>query len=161
MASFQGAPGSGFTPVPGLERLDPGPGPVRIPAPARLPPRGRGACLTEACDAPNSCVEANGGRRAPEQSDSAAAGCFKAPNADASDNFGQALALSGDGSMLAAGARREGGASIGAFVPTDGAGCQAALDSDESRRSAASSCRRSDAGVWAVEAFAKAPDVSD
>ena len=79
------------------------------------------------------------------------------------DRFGTALALSADGSTLAAGAPYEDSSATGAFAPTD-AGYQAALESDGAEDSGAVYVhRRSAGGRWALEAFAKAPvaDVKD
>ena len=75
------------------------------------------------------------------------------------DGFGNSLALSADGSALAAGAYNEDSVATGAFAPTDD-GYQAALDSDGGfyhNSGAVYVYRRSDAGRWALEAFVKAP----
>ena len=172
--SFRDAMGGGFTPVPGLESLTPGPEPARLSVSVHLLPWGLGAYLTETCDS-NSCKEADGGRRALEQPDSVAAtGYFKAPNAGSIDIFGSALALSADGATLAVGAPGEDGKSTGALAPTDD-GYQAALDSgdqlDDGERSCSyfierAPCKRGAVYVyrrsgseWSLEAFVKAPKV--
>ena len=81
----------------------------------------------------------------------------KAPAAGAGDFFGDALALSADGSALAVGAPFDDSASTGAFAP-GGEGYQTALDSDGAGNSGAAYVyRRSNEGRWAVEAFVKAP----
>ena len=157
--SFRDAPGTGFTPVPGLMELAPGAAPARLAVSVHLLPWGLGAYLTEACDASGDCEAADGGERTLGQADSiAATGYFKAPNAGAEDLFGAALALSGDGATLAVGAPFEGSASAGAFAP-GGDGYQAALDSDGALGSGAAYVyRRSTGGLWTVEAFVKAPN---
>ena len=80
----------------------------------------------------------------------------KAPRADDGDNFGWALALSADGSVLAVGARHEDSASTGAFAPTH-PDYQAALDSDGEFNSGAVTVYRRSGSGWSVEAFVKAP----
>ena len=159
---FQDAPSAGFTPVAGLGDLRPDavPALARLQVPVHLWPWDRGSYLTEVCGASNSCVAASGGEQALEQSDSVAAtGYFKAPNADADDQFGGALALSADGSTLAVGAVGEDSASAGVFAPGDVAGYQPALESDgEANSGAVTVYRRSDTDVWAIEAFVKAPN---
>ena len=107
----------------------------------------------------------------------------KAPNADAFDEFGFAVALSDGTATLAVGAPFEESASTGTFAPSD-AGYQAALDDDSVHSvlrynldhasdpnseefletevgidaGAAYVYRRSGAdGLWTVEAFVKAP----
>ena len=87
----------------------------------------------------------------------------KAPVADAGDDFGYALALSGDGATLAVGAPGDGSASTGTFVPSDDpespyrrALASNSLDSFF-KGGAVTVYRRSDAGRWAIEAFVKAP----
>ena len=85
---------------------------------------------------------------------------IKAPVAGASDWFGGAVALSGDGGTLAVGALGEGSASTGTFVPSgdENSGYRRALESDAAAASGAVTVyRRSDAGRWALEAFVKAP----
>ena len=164
--SFQDASDAGFTPVPSLERLMPGPELARLSVSVHLLRWSQGSYLTEACDAPDSCAMAIGGeQRALEQADSVAAtGYFKAPNAAADDQFGWDLALSGDGATLAAGAVGDDSASTGTFAPDD-EDYQDALDSDGAVDSGAVTVyRRSDAdGLWTLEAFVKAPvaDVGD
>ena len=163
MVSLLDVQGSGFTPVPGLERLASDLGPVRISVPVHLLPWGRGAYLTEACDARGICVAANGGEGALEQSDSVAAtGYFKAPVTGIFDQFGSSLSLSADGGTLAVGALQEDSSAIGVFAPGD-AGYQAALDDNGTYiayfdSGAAYVYHRSDAGHWALEAFVKAPN---
>ena len=80
----------------------------------------------------------------------------KAPATTA--GFGDALALSADGSVLAVGAPSDHSGATGVFAPGD-AGYQAALDSDDfvSSSGAAYVYRRSVAGRWAFEALVKAP----
>ena len=157
---FQDAPNAGFTPVAGLGDLRPDavPALARLQVPVHLLPWGRGSYLTEVCGASNSCVTASGGERALEQSDSVAAtGYFKAPVADANDQFGGALALSADGFTLAVGTDFEDSASTGTFA-WNGAGYQDALESDgEANSGAVTVYRRSDTDVWGIEAFVKAP----
>ena len=82
----------------------------------------------------------------------------KAPVAGADDRFGSTVALSGDGTTLAVGARNEDSASTGVFAPGD-EGYQAALDSSGAWRSGAAYIyRRLDTnGLWVLEAFVKAP----
>ena len=88
----------------------------------------------------------------------------KAPKAGAGDQFGDggdqfgfALALSRDGSVLAVGARFDDSSVAGVFAPSD-TGYQAALDSNRFRDSGAVTVyRRSDTDAWAIEAFVKAP----
>ena len=70
------------------------------------------------------------------------------------------LALSGDGSLLAASLANNDSTWTGAFAP-GGANYQAALDDTGARNSGAVTVyRRSSAGQWALEAFIKAPVVS-
>ena len=70
------------------------------------------------------------------------------------------LALSGDGSLLAASLAHNDSTWTGAFAPGD-ANYQAALDGTGAFNSGAVTVyRRSSAGQWAVEAFIKAPVVS-
>ena len=57
--------------------------------------------------------------------------------------------------MTAVGSSGEGSSFSGVFVP-EGDDCQDALDT--SGAGAATVCRRSGAGRWAIEAFAKAPN---
>ena len=156
--SFRDASGAGFMPVPGLESLAPSSGPARLAVPVHLLPWGVRAYLTEACDAANSCEAASGGQRTLEQTDSVAAtGYFKAPNADANDQFGWDIALSGDGATLAVGAPFEDSASAGTFAP-GAPGYQTALHSDGTPGSGAVIVyRRSDTDAWEIEAFVKAP----
>ena len=157
MVSLQDAMGAGFTPVPGLESLAPGSAPARLAVSVHLLPWGLGAYLTQACDALDSCETANGGRWTLEQPDSVAAtGYFKAPVAGANDEFGHALALSGDGATLAVGVRYEDSAAAGTFAPGD-AGYQTALDSDAAARSGAVTVYRRSDSEWSLEAFVKAP----
>ena len=83
----------------------------------------------------------------------------KAPVAGASDDFGSAVALSGDGATLAVGAPGEDSASAGTFAP-GGEGYQTALDSGGvSKSGAVTVYRRSDVDSrWTIEAFVKAPE---
>ena len=157
--SFQEAMGAGYTPVPSLEELEPGSEPARLAVSVHLLPWKLGAYLTEACDDSDICTSVDGNQRTLEQSDSVlATGYFKAPNADAGDNFGMALALSVDGATLAVGAPSEDSASAGVFAP-GGMGYQAALNSGGASNSGAVYVyRRPDAdGLWTLEAFVKAP----
>ena len=158
MVSFRDAPGAGFTPVPGFDELTPGSGPARLAVSVHRLPWGLGAYMTRACDASVNCGEANGGRQTLKQVDSVAAtGYFKAPVAGNADGFGRALALSADGATLAVGARTEGSASTGTFVPGDD-GYQDALDNDGASFSGAVTVyRRSEGKDWGIEAFVKAP----
>ena len=158
MVSFQDAMGTGFTPLPGLQSLVPDSGPARLAVSVHRLPWGLGAYMTEACDASVNCGEANGGRQTLKQVDSVAAtGYFKAPVAGNADGFGRALALSADGATLAVGARTEGSASTGTFVPGDD-GYQDALDNDGTSFSGAVTVyRRSEDNDWEIEAFVKAP----
>ena len=159
--SFRDASGAGFMPVPGLESLAPSSGPARLAVPVHLLPWGVGAYLTEACDAANSCEAASGGQRTLEQTDSVAAtGYFKAPNADANDQFGWDIALSGDGATLAVGAPAEDSASSGTFAP-GGMGYETALDSDGASFSGAVTVYRRSDSEWSLEAFVKAPVAGD
>ena len=175
--SFRVAQDAGFTPVPSLERLVPGLGPARLAVSAHLFPWGRGAYLTEACDASDNCVATLGGEQALTRADSAAVtGYFKAPSTGTYDydQFGTALALSGDGATLAVGARYDDSSYTGTFVPTDD-DYQAALDSNGHhplftegtcvRALRANSCNsgavtvyRRSGTTWRVEAFVKAPN---
>ena len=155
--SLLDAPGSGFPPVLGLDDLAPGSGPARLAVSVHLLPWGLGAYLTEACDAANSCAAASGGQRTLKQTDSVAAtGYFKAPNVSSDDEFGDALALSGDGATLAVGAREEDSASSGTFAP-GGTNYQAALDNNSNSNSGAVTVYRRSGSTWSVEAFVKAP----
>ena len=154
------APDAGLSPVPGLERLDPGTGPALLEVSVHLLPWGLGGYVTEACGEAG-CVAAPGGERTLAQADSVAAtGYIKPPNAGASpelgDDFGEALALSADGSTLAVGAPREGSSATGAFAPGD-AGYQAALDNEGADVSGAVTVYRRSGSAWSVEAFVKAP----
>ena len=91
MVSVRDGPAAGFSPVPGLEPLDPGASLVQLPVSVHLLPWGRGAYLTEACDAVNACVQADGGERTLERADSiAATGYFKAPNVTGRTTIGSA-----------------------------------------------------------------------
>ena len=156
--SFRDGPGAGFTPLPSLQSLAPDSGPARLAVSVHLLPWGLGAYMTRACDASVNCGEANGGRQTLKQVDSVAAtGYFKAPVAGNADGFGRALALSADGATLAVGARTEGSASTGTFVPGDD-GYQDALDNDGASFSGAVTVyRRSEGKDWEIEAFVKAP----
>ena len=85
----------------------------------------------------------------------------KAPVADAFNDFGASVALSGDGGTLAVGAPDETSASTGTFIPDDGpdSDYQRALASNgPSQSGAVYVYRRSDAGRWAIEAFVKSPN---
>ena len=87
----------------------------------------------------------------------AATNYFKAPNAGAFDQFGAALTLSEDGSVLAVGAPNEGSSAIGVFAPAS-AGYQDALDSDGTFFSGAAYVYRRSGSAWSLEAFVKAPN---
>ena len=155
--SFQDGTGAVFMPVPSLERLAPSSEPARLAVSVHLLPWELGAYLTEACDAANSCATTSGGQRTLKQTDSVAAtGYFKAPNADADDEFGATLALSGDGDTLAVGAPREDSASTGTFAPGD-VGYQTVLDNSGSANSGAVTVYRRSDSEWSLEAFVKAP----
>ena len=168
--------GAGYEAPPALEGL-PGSGQAlaSLAAPVHLLPWGRGGYLTEACDASNMCVAADGGERALAQAVSrAATGYFKAPNAGNGDLYGTAsvfgsggssndhsnsasFALSADGATLAVGAAYEDSSHTGTFAP-DEPGYQTALASGGAKNSGAAYVyRRSDAGQWAIEAYIKAP----
>ena len=84
----------------------------------------------------------------------------KAPGAGAGDQFGTALALSGDGAALAVGARRDGSSYTGTFAP-GGTDYQAALDSDGAGNSGAVTAYRRSGSAWSIEAFVKAPVAVD
>ena len=117
--------------------------------------------MTETCDASVNCGEANGGRQTLKQVDSVAAtGYFKAPVAGANDEFGHALALSGDGITLAVGVPTEDSASTGTFAPGD-ARYQDALNNSGSANSGAVTVYRRSDSAWRVEAFVKAPVAGD
>ena len=157
MVSFQDAPDSGFTPVPGLESLAPGSWFARLPVSVHLLPWVLGDYLTEACDAANSCMTASGGRQPLKQTDAVAAtGYFKAPNADANDEFGAALALSADGATLAVGATGEDSPHAGALAPGT-PGYQSVLRSNGRTDSGAVTVYRRSVSAWSVEALVKAP----
>ena len=160
--SFRDDPGAaGFTPVPGFDDLTPGSGPARLPVSVHLLPWGLGAYMTEACDASVNCGEANGGRQTLKQVASVAAtGYFKAPVAGANDEFGHALALSGNGATLAVGVPTEDSASTGTFAPGD-ARYQDALNNSGSANSGAVTVYRRSDSAWRVEAFVKAPVAGD
>ena len=84
----------------------------------------------------------------------------KAPNSGGGDGFGEAVALSADGATLAVGAPDEDSSAIGAFASSD-PGYQAALNSGAGPDSGGAYVYRRDAdGLWAVEAFVKAPNAS-
>ena len=81
----------------------------------------------------------------------------KAPATGDDDFFGNALALSDDGSALAVSAHGEGSGYTGAFAPSD-PDYGSALDSDGTDASGAVTVyRRSSTGQWMVKAFVKAP----
>ena len=89
----------------------------------------------------------------------------KAPKAGSSDIFGEALALSADGDVMAVGAPNESGSSTGTFVPSEDedSDYRRALDDNGAFRSGAVTVYRrrfdtdNNAWVWDVEAFVKAP----
>ena len=154
------APDASLSPVPGLERLDPGAEPAFLEVSVHLLPWGLGGYVTEACGVAG-CATAPGGERTLAQVDSVVAtGYFKAPNAGAGDGFGAALALSGDGATLAVGAEHEDSASTGTFA-LDGEGYQTALDSNGATNSGAVTVYRRSGSAWSVEAFVKAPVAGD
>ena len=149
--------GGGFAPV--LEGIAPAGASARLAVPDTLAhPWGAGRYRTEACDGQGRCAPLPDGEAALERLESAAAAAyFKAPVAGAGDFFSGPLALSADGSTLAAGASGEDSAATGAFAPSD-QGYRAALDDDGAEDAGAVYVyRRSEAGHWALEAFVKAP----
>ncbi len=78
----------------------------------------------------------------------------KAPNADAMDRFGESVALSGDGSVLAVGAPLEDSAVTGILA-------EAPLDDDDGiLNGAAYVFRRAETG-WSEEAFVKGSDTTE
>ncbi len=81
----------------------------------------------------------------------------KAPNADAGDAFGSAVALSASGTTLVAGATSENGSVEGVFTDTD-AGYAAALSDNTSAGTGAAYVYRLTDSVWSVHAYVKAPD---
>ena len=83
----------------------------------------------------------------------------KAPNSDAGDFFGAALALSEDGAALAVGAPQEDSSATRAFHPGD-SGYAVALASNGPAGAGAAYLYRRDAGDrWAVEAYLKATEL--
>ena len=84
----------------------------------------------------------------------------KAPLAGSSDNFGDAVALSVDGAVLAVGATFEDSSASGAFAPSDADWYAALRDDSADNSGAVTVYRRSDAGLWSAEAFVKAPAVT-
>ncbi len=78
----------------------------------------------------------------------------KAPNTDAADEFGSALALSADGDALAVGATEEDGGATGVFVPDDG-DYTGALGSDTANRAGAAYVYSRSGGSWAIKAYVK------
>ena len=156
--SFQAAPSAGFAAVPGLGGLTPGPAPARLAVSVHLLEWGSGGYLTEACDAGDACVPALGGQRSLARADSvAAAGYFKTPNAGDGDQFGAAVALSADGSTLAAGAPFEDSSATGAFAASDPLWAAVLADEGAAGSGAAAVYRRLTTGHWTIEAFVKAP----
>ena len=127
------------------------PGPRRAGAPwLRM---ARVASLS--CAALLSCAVVPGGEGPPP--DSAAAVYLKAPDAAAGDYFGDAVALSADGSTLAVGAPGQGSSPPGADAP-GGEGYRDVLDGpDVIYNGAVYIHRRSATGRWAIEAIVKAP----
>lgn len=73
----------------------------------------------------------------------------KAPNADAGDAFGASVAISSDGNVLAIGAPHEDGGARGVGGPSE---------DDSTFDSGAAYLYRRSAGVWAFEAYVKAPN---
>ena len=128
------------------------PGPRRAGAPwLRM---ARVASLS--CAALLSCAVVPGGEGPPP--DSAAAVYLKAPDAAAGDYFGDAIALSADGSTLAVGAPGQGSSPPGADAP-GGEGYRDVLDGpDVIYNGAVYIHRRSATGRWALEAIVKAPN---
>ena len=140
--SFQEGMGTGFTPVPGLERLDPDSGPARLAVSVHLLPWGLGTYMTEVCNPSDNCMTASGGERTLAQADSAAAtGYFKAPDAGRNDEFGTTLALSAAGATLAVGAR----------------GYDGQDDYDNAIYNGDVYIYRRSGFAWSFEAFVKAP----
>ena len=89
-------------------------------------------------------------------------GCSKPssrhPTPVAETGSAQSLALSSSGTVLAVGANQEDSSHTGTFAPGDD-GYQAALESDGAHNSGAAYVyRRSNAGLWAIKAFVKAPN---
>ena len=83
----------------------------------------------------------------------------KAPNSGGGDRFGAALALSADGAALAVGAPFENSGGNGAFHPGDLDDYDDALGgSGAPNAGAAYVYQRSSTGVWAIEAYVKAPN---
>ena len=154
--SYRRAPGAGYSTIPGLERLSPGSGPARLPVSVHRLAWGAGGYLTEACGAGGECRAADGGERTLAQADSAAvAGYFKAPVAGSVDFFGDAVALSSDGTVLAVGAPFEDSSATGALAPSDPLWAAALADGGAGGSGAVYVYRRS--GRWALDAFVKAP----
>ena len=159
---FKASASAAFEAVAGLDDISPDDGTARLPVSSALDfPWGAGGALrTEACAAANGpCASPASGEGMLVRSQSiGATGYFKAPNAERIDEFGAAVALSGDGITLAVGAPDEDSASTGSFVPGD-VGYQDALDDNSvSEAGAVTIFRRStETGVWVVDAFVKAP----
>ena len=82
---------------------------------------------------------------------------FKAPATGGFDGFAAALALSADAATLVVGARGESSSATGVFVPTDSGYDSALADNTVTGAGAVYVYRRSGAGLWALEAFIKAP----
>lgn len=74
---------------------------------------------------------------------------IKAPNTDASDQFGESLALSQDGNTLVVGAEREDGSVAGIYAPTDG-GYGAAIGDDGASESGAVYVYSRSAATWSL-----------
>ena len=82
---------------------------------------------------------------------------FKAPATGGFDGFAAALALSADAATLVVGARGESSSATGVFVPSDSGYDSALADNTVTGAGAVYVYRRSGAGLWALEAFIKAP----
>ena len=158
--NFRANQRGGFSPVPGLGRLEPSSTLQFLKVSVHLLPWSLASYLTEACNG-DDCGAADGGERILVQADSlAATGYFKTPASRSSLNyFGSALALSTDGATLAVGAYGDITSSTGTFVPTGVDDPR--LVGIRSRRAAGAAYiyRRSSTGQWTIEAVIKAPKV--
>ncbi len=162
MVSGQPRAGFGFTVVPGLERIVPAQGQTSTTLALSLHALrwdGSQSYLTEACYDGGRCVLADGALDALARARLlGAVGYFKAPNAEADDEFGTSIALSADGATLAVGAPFEDSSVAGAFHPGDASYAAALASSGASSAGAAYVYRRSSNGQWRLEAYVKAPN---